>query len=443
MATYSTVKKGSSGEEVKELQTILNNRGYSLDVDGVFGSKTQAAVRDYQQKNNLSVDGVVGKNTWNSLNSTPDVLFGDADIMFEPNFGGQTQGNQQMSAADWLAMYEGSRPQYEQSQSVTDAYNMLMAYQNARPGAYQSRYEAQIQGLLNQILNREKFSYDFASDPMYQQYADRYQQQGKMAMMDTMANAAALSGGYANSYAQSVGQQAYQGYMQGLNDIIPELRDAAYQMYQDEGDAMYSQIDLLRDMDNTEYSRHRDSVSDYNSGLSYYSGMYNNALNMDYNKYLDSVDAWESDRDYYYGKYMDEQAMAAADAKKSSSERRSSDSKKTDISGDVEELVRLGAVDQALNLIDQAASSGAIDESTAYGLLDNYGIVVGSIDDNGRSVGAVSTQSWNKDKIVDTDYGKNTVNLSENQFNMLKAQGNAGAAAFDSYDDYKRKYGLK
>ena len=67
MASYSTVKSGSRGSSVSELQTLLNDKGYDLSVDGIFGSKTQAAVRDYQSKNGLSVDGIVGKNTWNAL----------------------------------------------------------------------------------------------------------------------------------------------------------------------------------------------------------------------------------------------------------------------------------------------------------------------------------------------------------------------------------------
>ena len=62
MATYSQVKKGSKGSSVEELQKLLNQNGYSLSVDGVFGSNTQAAVRDYQRKNGLAVDGIVGNN---------------------------------------------------------------------------------------------------------------------------------------------------------------------------------------------------------------------------------------------------------------------------------------------------------------------------------------------------------------------------------------------
>lgn len=58
------VLRGSSGDRVKELQYKLNRReGFSLDVDGLFGPKTDDAVRKYQAENGLKVDGIVGSKT--------------------------------------------------------------------------------------------------------------------------------------------------------------------------------------------------------------------------------------------------------------------------------------------------------------------------------------------------------------------------------------------
>lgn len=67
---YPTLRKGSSGEYVTLLQTKLVQRGYDLSpygADGKFGNKTLEAVRAFQQKNGLDVDGVVGKATWGAL----------------------------------------------------------------------------------------------------------------------------------------------------------------------------------------------------------------------------------------------------------------------------------------------------------------------------------------------------------------------------------------
>lgn len=61
------LKKGSKSEDVKTLQKKLNAKGYKLTVDGIFGDKTLSAVKDFQKKNGLAVDGIVGKNTWAKL----------------------------------------------------------------------------------------------------------------------------------------------------------------------------------------------------------------------------------------------------------------------------------------------------------------------------------------------------------------------------------------
>ena len=92
---------------------------------------------------------------------------------------------------------------------------------------------------LEAYLNREDFRYDLNADALYQQYKDRYVQMGRDAMQDTMGQAAALTGGYGSSYAQNVGQQAYQNYLLQLGDVMPELYQLAYDRYRDRGDALY------------------------------------------------------------------------------------------------------------------------------------------------------------------------------------------------------------
>lgn len=63
-SVYGVSRYGSRGEEVKQIQTKLKSWGYyNGEVDGIFGSNTQAAVKKFQQKNGLNVDGVVGEKT--------------------------------------------------------------------------------------------------------------------------------------------------------------------------------------------------------------------------------------------------------------------------------------------------------------------------------------------------------------------------------------------
>lgn len=209
-----------------------------------------------------------------------------------------------------VAQLESSKPTYTQSDALKQAASALAQKEQAKPGEYQSSYAQQIQDLLNKVTNREKFSYDMNADPLYQQYKDQYTQQGQMAMMDTMANAAALTGGYGNSYASTAGNQAYQAYLGQLNNVIPELYNAAYGRYRDEGNDMYQQLGVLQGLEESEYGKYRDTVSDYYNDLNYYYNKYHDMSADEYNRYANDLSAWQQDRAYYYGKQNDEQQQA-------------------------------------------------------------------------------------------------------------------------------------
>lgn len=67
----AVLKMGSSGSQVRTLQTKLNNWGYNAGkVDGIFGSNTREAVKRFQRKNGLAVDGIVGAKTAAALGMT-------------------------------------------------------------------------------------------------------------------------------------------------------------------------------------------------------------------------------------------------------------------------------------------------------------------------------------------------------------------------------------
>ena len=129
---------------------------------------------------------------------------------------------------------------------------------------YTGSFDDQLNDVFNRITNREPFQYDVNADPLYQAAKDRFIQGGKLAMKDTMGQAAALTGGYGSTYGQQVGQQAYDAQLQGLTDVIPELYGMAYDMYKDKGDDLLKEYGLLGDMRDTEYNRFRDQLSDWN-----------------------------------------------------------------------------------------------------------------------------------------------------------------------------------
>lgn len=253
---------------------------------------------------------ITGKNADGTYQST---LSNKAQTTY--NYKGQYTTRNSPITTQGVSGYTQSRVNaleggYTPSQSVQQAQAYLNQVQANKPGAYESQWDGELTELYNNIKNRKKFSYDLGTDPTYQQYREQYQRQGRLAMQDTMGQAAALTGGYGSTYGEQVGQQAYNAYLQSLNDIVPDLYSAAYNRYQDEGTALYNQYSLLSDRENAAYNRYRDSVSDYYSDLSDARSAYNNAYNNDYSQ-------WEYQLNYWSDKANDEntaylQQLAAA-----------------------------------------------------------------------------------------------------------------------------------
>lgn len=185
---------------------------------------------------------------------------------------------------------------YEQSDAVKKAQESLEAIAGQKPGAYQSQYQPKIQTLTDQILNRGPFQYDLNGDALYNQYKDRYVGLGQQAMMDTMGQAAKLTGGYGNSYAQLAGQQAYHGYLQGLNDKVPELYQLALQRYNQEGQDLYNRYGLLSSQEEQAYNRFMNNYNMWNAERDWLAGRYDTERGFDYGGYRDAVadDQWKA-----------------------------------------------------------------------------------------------------------------------------------------------------
>lgn len=186
-------------------------------------------------------------------------------------------------------MNELATQKYVASDNVAAAQNYLQGIIDNKPGAYQSKYTDQLQGLYDRIMNREKFTYDLNGDMLYRQYADQYTRQGKLAMQDTMGQAAAMTGGYGNSYAQTAGQQVFQGYLQALNDKVPELANAAYNRYAQEGADLQNQYALAQGAEQLDYGRYQDTLSQWQNERAYAQEAYNTAYSQDYTDYTNRL----------------------------------------------------------------------------------------------------------------------------------------------------------
>ena len=195
---------GSRGDEVASLQKQLNAAGYSLAVDGIYGAATDAAVRDYQSRNALAVDGVVGPQTMNSL--------------FERGGG-------------------------------------VAHYDSPVGGRMATLYEM--------MTNRPTFTYDPENDAVYRYYRRQYTTAAAQARDDTLGRTAALTGGYASSYGLSAAQQDYLNYINKLWGVLPTLYEQAYNRYRNEGNDLRAEYSALLAKDKVAYQQYQDYVKQY------------------------------------------------------------------------------------------------------------------------------------------------------------------------------------
>lgn len=132
MSLKYTLRKGDEGQEVKRLQSKL-----PVVADGIFGSKTEKAVRDYQQHNGLTVDGLAGKNTLDSLGinvtAAVDLSSWNGIVDFKKI---KAAG----CSAAWIKLTEGTthiNPGFQKKYDDARAEDFLVgAYHFGRPDTY-------------------------------------------------------------------------------------------------------------------------------------------------------------------------------------------------------------------------------------------------------------------------------------------------------------------
>ena len=289
---YSTIRKGSKGSDVSAWQEYLIKQGYDLGstkADGVFGSKTMAATKEYQRKNGLAVDGIVGKNTWGSMNTgskpattntnkeknvdipkpptgVSEQTWNDANKDFEGSKELDTletnKGKYKDEALDFYSnkdiIDQGVYDKLGEEFVVPDEVAQTDAWLNEQLGKIQSgktSWSDQYGKAINEFLNRDKFEYDVDNDQLFQQALALAMNSGKTAMQDTIGQASALTGGYGSTYATSAGNQAYNQFIEDAYNNLPEYYQMALSAYEAEGQEMINRVNILGAADDKEYGR--------------------------------------------------------------------------------------------------------------------------------------------------------------------------------------------
>ncbi|MBQ8893373.1 MAG: hypothetical protein IJ043_03075 [Clostridia bacterium] len=180
----------------------------------------------------------------------------------------------------------------------------------ANYGDFQYGKQDQYDQAVDNIVNMKPFQYDLNADALYEQYKNQYQALGKLAMQDTMGQAAALTGGYGNSYAATAGNQAYQSYLNQLNSVVPELYQLALNRYNTQRDTANSALSALSADRSTQYGEWSDGLNRRLTDRDYYNTDYNNAYNLAVQIARNAIADEQDLRDFNYQKERD----AVADA---------------------------------------------------------------------------------------------------------------------------------
>lgn len=143
---------------------------------------------------------------------------------------------------------------------------------------FKNPYQKQLNDITKRIGN-SKFEYDLNKDAIYEQYKNQYQQQGEVASQQAQAEATALSGGFANSYAQTAGQQAYNSYITQLQSIVPQLYQQARSDYETNLANLYNQANLYSGLSEQAFNKWNANLQQASANRDYYYNKANNYKN--------------------------------------------------------------------------------------------------------------------------------------------------------------------
>ena len=294
--------------------------------------------------------------------------------------GSSTKSTTPVKTKSYATAYTPSATVNQKKQAWEAAENAVKNY-----GSYQSKYQSKLDELYDQIVNKKDFQYDLNADALYNQYKDQYSVLGKTAMMDTMGQAAALTGGYGNSYASTAGNQAYQAYLQQLNEQVPQLYQLALDKYNADRQDLYNQAGLTQDLENAAYGKWVDEYGRLVDERNYAQGVYGDERDFDYGSFTDerdyqtALDQWQQEMEYQKQRdaIADKQWQEEMNFQKQQAAKASSgggSSKEKEIPDYILERAAAleGNNDELAKMLDAQVAAGMITKEQAMSLYATY-----------------------------------------------------------------------
>jgi peptidoglycan hydrolase-like protein with peptidoglycan-binding domain len=268
LIVLAVYRQGSSGDDVKALQTQLKNAGFDPGgIDGIYGKNTAAAVLAYQKANNLTPDSVAGPQTLGSLTKTTqsaapasvaskiaseEYQWGPLDPAYKNAIQTGTESSY-LKGLDALVQKPASNKSKSSGTNLSGLSNINFGTPST-PAVYKDPYADKINALLDKYLSMDNFSYDPSKD------AGLEAAQGD-AMAAVDRNAARRGMIYSDSNKSQLGKSAL--------SLIPQFEQAAFSKYQSGLGNILNQLQELQGMSTTGYNRNRDLIDDtrYNTEL--------------------------------------------------------------------------------------------------------------------------------------------------------------------------------
>ena len=162
---------------------------------------------------------------------------------------------------------------------LNEAKTALEQYEQTKPGAYQSQYKPKIDNVLGKLENMGEFDYDPDADTAYKQYKDQYTRQAQKDNENAQASAAALTGGYANSYGTQAGQTAYASTMDRLDSVLDGLYNQSLGEYNAKKNGLETELAGLQRAESSARQTYQQNLDNWNEGLAYRQNEYDSAYN--------------------------------------------------------------------------------------------------------------------------------------------------------------------
>ena len=285
MAKVVQVQANGKAEKGLDVGTIVQTQGGNYQITGVNsdGSYISQKVGDVNPSVTTSTIGRSGMN-YSSTNGDIGTAMRQAmasgasadtvaSMLADRTYKASTTSGLGQYASDSLFDEANAYIRDKYAQESENAYNRGKAEEANKN---KNQFSGAVQDLVNQILNGSYENYLGSSE--YNALAQQYQSNGKRAMQDTLADVSNRTSGLASSYATTASNQAYNNYMEALNQ-------ASLNAYNQNQNQLMNKLNLLQNLDDIAYSRSRDSLADarYADELAYarsqdeYSKLLNNA----------------------------------------------------------------------------------------------------------------------------------------------------------------------